>query len=92
MASSEYSILTSVLNSSGIGVPFLGSSEIKFVAIAASFQELSFSFASIEIFSVVFFVLIFFLFCAKANVKQRKKNTKDTFIFFNIPKSLNANL
>jgi len=60
-ASSVYIIFTSVLNSSGIGVPFFGSSETKSVAISAFFHESSFNLASITMVSFVFFADILFL-------------------------------
>ena len=65
--------MTSVLNSSGIGVPFLGSKETKSVAISASFHEASFNSASIEMFSVVFFVETLFLVCENEKRKLAKQ-------------------
>ncbi len=44
-------------------MPFFGSKEIKSVAISASFQEVSFNTASIEMFSIVFLVETLFLVC-----------------------------
>ena len=62
MASSVYKTFTSVLNSFGIGVPFLGSNETKSVAISAFSHDFSFKLASIEINSDVLVVAIVF-FC-----------------------------